>query len=77
MKREAEAYLEHSRTSTTEVFCKNSERIKAVNYFHRKAPSSLFDWGLKMLVGGRDDIMEIRTVISVASKTMSYINKYK
>ena len=77
MKREAEPYLEHSRTSTMEVFCKNSERIKLVNYFCKKATSSMFDWVLKMLLGGRDDIMEIRTVISVASKTMSYINKYK
>ena len=73
MKMEAEAYLERSRTSPMEVFCKNSKRIKAVNYFRKKAPPSMFDWILKMLLGGRDDIMEMRTVISVSSKTMSYI----
>ena len=33
-----EAYLEPSRTSTMKLFCKYSERLKAVNYFRKNAP---------------------------------------
>ena len=41
-----EAYLEPSQTSTTEVFCENSQRLLDVNYFRKKAPSSMLDWVL-------------------------------
>ena len=34
----SEAYLEPIRTSTVERFYKNSLRLKAVNYFRKKAP---------------------------------------
>ena len=27
-----------------EIFCENSERLKAVNDFRKKAPSEMFDW---------------------------------
>ena len=43
-------YLELSRTSTAEFFCENSKRLLAVNYFYRKAPSSMFGWVLKILL---------------------------
>ena len=41
-----EAYLEPSQTSTTDVFCENSQRLLDVNYFRKKAPSSMLDWVL-------------------------------
>ena len=34
-----EAYLDPTRTSTIELFCKNSQRLLARNYFHKKDPS--------------------------------------
>ena len=34
-----EAYLQPSRTFTMELFCENSERLKADNYFRKIAPS--------------------------------------
>ena len=34
-----EAYLEHSQTSMMELFCENSQRLKAVNCYGKKAPS--------------------------------------
>ena len=37
-----ETYLEPSRTSTMEVFCENSWKLLAVNYFHKKAPPLMF-----------------------------------
>ena len=37
----AEAYLEHSRTSMMELFCKNSSLLKVVSYFCKK--SSIVD----------------------------------
>ena len=30
--------------STLELFYKNSQRPKDVNYFRKKAPSQMFDW---------------------------------
>ena len=39
-----EAYLEHSWTSMIELFCKNSWRLKVVNYFRKK--SSIIDFRL-------------------------------
>ena len=33
-----EAYLEPRRTSKIELFCENSEKIAAVNYFCKKLP---------------------------------------
>ena len=39
-----EAYLEPSHTSRMEPFCKDS----GFNYFHKSAPSELFDWVLNM-----------------------------
>ena len=38
-----EACLEPSRTSTMELFCKNSERFVAINYFRKNIPSQMFD----------------------------------
>ena len=40
---QSEANLESSRTSTVELYCGNSQRIKAVGYFRRRAPSWMFD----------------------------------
>ena len=40
----SEVYLEPSQTSTMELFCENSWRLLAVNYFQKKAPSQMFDW---------------------------------
>ena len=34
-----EVYLEPTRTSTTELFCENSERFLTVNYFRKKPQS--------------------------------------
>ena len=41
-----EAYFESSRTSTMELFCKNSERSLAANYFRKKALLKIIDWVL-------------------------------
>lgn len=38
-----EAYLEPSRTSSMEMLCKNSEQLKTVDYFRKKAPSQMLD----------------------------------
>ena len=35
--------LESSRASAVEVFCRNSQRVKTVGYFRKKAPSCIFD----------------------------------
>ena len=43
---DSETYLEPSRTSTMELFCEASERLKAVNYFRKKAPEYVFGWVL-------------------------------
>ena len=40
------SHLEPSRTLTMELFRENSWRLKAVNYFRKKAPSQMFDWVL-------------------------------
>ena len=37
------AHLESSRTSAIELFCGNSQSIKTVGYFRRRAPSWMFD----------------------------------
>ena len=37
----SEASLQPSQTSMTEHSCKNSQRLKVVNYFCRKAPSDV------------------------------------
>ena len=39
IKLRTEAYLEPSQTSTMELFYENIERLLAVNYFRKKAPS--------------------------------------
>ena len=39
--------LEPSRTFTMELFCGNNSRLKASNYFHKKAPSQMFNWILQ------------------------------
>ena len=40
---QSEALLESSRTSAVELFCRNSQRVKAVRYFCKRAPSCIFD----------------------------------
>ena len=40
---QSEAHLESSRTSAVELYCGNSQRIKAVGYFRRRGPSWMFD----------------------------------
>ena len=37
-------HSEPSRMFITELFCKNSERLIAINYFCKKAPPQTFDW---------------------------------
>ena len=49
----ADAYLEPSGTSTMDLFCGNSQRLLAVYYFCKKAPSLLFDWVLSTLLGSK------------------------
>ena len=41
-----EVYLEPIRTSMIDGFCKNSERILAVNYFCKNIQSQMFNWVL-------------------------------
>ena len=41
---QSEAHLKSSQTSAVELFCRNCHRVKAVRYFHRRAPSYIFDW---------------------------------
>ena len=38
-----ETHLESSRTSAAELFCRNSQHVKAVDYFCRRASSYIFD----------------------------------
>ena len=45
-----EAYLEPSRRSTMEHFCKNNQRVKAVNNFRKNASSQMFDRVLNTLL---------------------------
>ena len=40
---QSEADLECNRTSMVELFCKNSKSVKVVAYFHKRAPSCIFD----------------------------------
>ena len=40
---QSEAHLVSSRTSAVELFFRNSQRVKAVGYFYRGAPSCIFD----------------------------------
>ena len=48
---EPEAYTEHSRTFTMELFRKNSWRLKALNYFRKKAQPYMFDCVRNMPLG--------------------------
>ena len=49
---QSKAYLEPSRTSKMELFCKNSQQLKAVNYSCKKTPSYMFDWVLNTPLAG-------------------------
>ena len=40
---QSEVHLESSRTSAVDFFCRNSQSVKAVGYFGRRAPSCIFD----------------------------------
>ena len=40
---QSEAHLESIRTSPVEPFCENSQRVKVVGYFCRRAPSCMYD----------------------------------
>ena len=40
---QSQAHLESSQTSAVELFRGNSQRVKAVGYFHRRAPSCIFE----------------------------------
>ena len=40
---QSEAHLESSLTSAVELFCGNSQRVKTVGYFRRRAPSWMLD----------------------------------
>ena len=44
----SETYLEPSRTSTMELFCENSQRLKAVKDFRKKPPLYIFNCILKV-----------------------------
>ena len=46
LKYSSQAYLEHSRTSMMELFCKNSQQLLAINYFCKRTPPQMFDWVL-------------------------------
>ena len=37
-----QAHLESSQTSAVKLFCRNSQRVKTVGYFCRRAPSCIF-----------------------------------
>ena len=39
------------RASTMELFCGNSQRLKAGNLFHKKSPSQMFGWDLNTPIG--------------------------
>ena len=39
-----ESHLESCQASTMELFCKNSQQPKDVDYFCKKAPSQMLDW---------------------------------
>ena len=44
----SEAILQPSRTSMADHSCRNSERLKSVNYSRRKEPPQFFFWALNM-----------------------------
>ena len=46
----SEAILQPSQTSMTDHSCRNSQRLKVVNYFRRKAPPQMFLWALNILL---------------------------
>ena len=51
-----EASIEPSQTYIMECFCKNSEKLLAVNYFHKKVPPWIFDRVLNATVSYYDGI---------------------
>ena len=68
-----EAYLEPSRTSTVEVLCENSERILAVNYFHKKAAPQIFDWVLNTPL--RDVLIDKISITCIFMPVFCNLNK--
>ena len=42
----SEAYLEPKRASMIKLLCENSQQLKAVIYFRKKAASEMFNWVL-------------------------------
>ena len=40
---QSEEHLKTGGTSAVELFCRYSQRVKAVGYFYRTAPSCIFD----------------------------------
>ena len=55
-----EAYLEPSQTSTVELFCENSWRLVAINYFCTNAPSYVDVWlGSKYASGSLNEPWEM------------------
>ena len=53
-----EAYLEPSRRSTMEHFCKNNQRLKAVYNFRKNASSQMFDRILNTLLSSEKLLQE-------------------
>lgn len=47
-----ETYSEPFQTSMMDFFCKNSQLLKAVNCFHQKKSSHVFDRALNMTTKG-------------------------
>ena len=55
-----EAYVESSQTSTRELFCKDSWRLVAINYFCENAPLYIDAWlGSKYASGSLDKPCEM------------------
>ena len=51
-----EAYLEPSQTFMMELFCKNSGRLEAIDYFYKNAPTYVDVWlGSKNASGSLDE----------------------
>ena len=43
-----------------ELSCKNSQRLEAVNYFYKNAPSQMFDWVLRAPLSFMETIQALR-----------------
>ena len=62
-----EAYLEPSRRSTMEHYCKNNQRVKAVNNFHKSTSFQTFDRVLNTPLSSEKTLQECEYMTNSSS----------